>query len=40
MNEIKCPHCDKSFKLDDAGYADILKQVKNHEFEIELAFLS
>lgn len=36
MNEIKCPHCDKSFKLDDAGYADILKQVKNHEFEIEL----
>lgn len=36
MNEIKCPHCDKSFKLDDAGYADILKQVRNHEFEIEL----
>lgn len=36
MNEIKCPHCTKSFNLDDAGYADILKQVRNHEFEIEL----
>jgi hypothetical protein len=36
MNEIKCPHCTKTFNLDDAGYADILKQVKNHEFEIEL----
>jgi hypothetical protein len=36
MNEIKCPHCQKSFNLDDAGYADILKQVRNHEFEIEL----
>ena len=35
-NEIKCPHCSKSFNLDDAGYADILKQVRNHEFEIEL----
>lgn len=36
MNEIKCPHCQKTFNLDDAGYADILKQVRNHEFEIEL----
>jgi hypothetical protein len=36
MNEIKCPHCTKTFNLDDAGYADILNQVKNHEFEIEL----
>ena len=36
MNEIKCPHCTKTFNLDDAGYAEILKQVKNHEFEIEL----
>lgn len=36
MNEIKCPHCQKSFNLDDAGYADILKQVRNHEFDIEL----
>ena len=36
MNEILCPHCDKAFKIDEAGYADILKQVKNTEFEKEL----
>ncbi|NQY75412.1 MAG: DUF2130 domain-containing protein [Candidatus Margulisbacteria bacterium] len=36
MNEIICPHCNKAFKIDEAGYADILKQVRNHEFEKEL----
>ena len=36
MREIKCPHCSKSFNLDDAGYADILKQVRNGEFEEQL----
>lgn len=36
MNEIICPHCLKPFKLDEAGYADIVKQVRNHEFEAEL----
>ena len=36
MNEIICPHCNESFKLDDAGYADILKQVRDHQFEEEL----
>jgi hypothetical protein len=36
MHEIKCPHCGKEFKLDDAGYADILNQVKTDEFELEL----
>jgi len=36
MNEITCPHCTTPFKLDEAGYADILKQVRNHEFEDEL----
>jgi hypothetical protein len=36
MNEITCPHCTKSFKLDDAGYADILRQVRDHQFQIEL----
>ncbi len=35
-HEIKCPHCSKSFNLDEAGYADIQKQVRNHEFESEL----
>ncbi len=36
MNEIICPHCEKAFKIDEAGFADILKQVHNHEFEKEL----
>ncbi len=36
MNEILCPHCKKAFKIDEAGYADIIKQVKNHEFDKEL----
>lgn len=33
MNEIICPHCKKDFKIDEAGYADILKQVRDREFE-------
>jgi hypothetical protein len=36
MNEIVCPHCDKAFKIDEAGYADILKQIRNKEFDKEL----
>jgi hypothetical protein len=37
MNEIICPHCHKAFKVDEAGYADILKQVRDRQFEEELA---
>ena len=36
MNEIICPHCEKAFKVDEAGFADIVKQVRDHEFEDEL----
>jgi hypothetical protein len=36
MNEILCPHCAKTFKIDEAGYADILKQVRDSEFEQQL----
>jgi hypothetical protein len=36
MNEITCPHCGKAFKIDEAGYADILKQVRDREFETEI----
>ena len=36
MNEIICPHCHRAFKVDEAGYADILKQVRDHQFEEEL----
>jgi hypothetical protein len=36
MHDIICPHCGKAFKIDDAGYADILKQVRDSEFEQQL----
>ncbi len=36
MNEIKCPHCGKTFKIDEASFAAILKQVRDGEFEKEL----
>lgn len=36
MHEITCPHCAKAFKIDEAGYADILKQVRDNEFEKQL----
>ena len=36
MHEIICPHCKKAFKVDEAGYADILKQVRDSEFEEQL----
>lgn len=36
MNEIKCPKCDNVFKVDEAGYADIIKQVRDSEFAREL----
>lgn len=36
VNEIKCPHCGKTFKIDEASFAAILKQVRDSEFEKEL----
>ena len=36
MQEMKCPNCGKVFKVDDAGYAQILQQVRDKEFEKEL----
>ncbi len=36
MNEIICPNCKTAFKVDEAGFADILKQVRDREFEKEL----
>lgn len=32
MHEIICPHCNKAFKIDESGYADIIKQVRDTEF--------
>ncbi len=36
MNDIVCPHCKNTFKLDEAGFADILKQVRDQQFENDL----
>lgn len=36
MHEIICPHCAKAFKIDEAGYADILKQVRDGDFNKQL----
>jgi len=36
MNEIKCPHCSKSFEVDESSYAEIVSQVRGAEFEREL----
>ena len=37
MHEISCPHCNKAFQIDEAGYASILKQVRDETFESEIA---
>ena len=36
MNEIICPKCKKAFTVDESGFANILKQVRDHQFELEL----
>jgi len=36
MQDIICPSCKKAFKVDEAGFADILKQVRDHQFDKEL----
>ncbi len=36
MHEIICPRCNKAFKIDEAGYADILKQVRDGALEQQL----
>jgi len=37
MNEIKCPKCGEMFKVDESGLSEIVKQVRDKEFEKELA---
>lgn len=36
MHEIECPHCKKAFKIDEAGYAEIAKQVRDEEFSAQV----
>ena len=35
-NEIKCPHCGEAFTVDESGYAAILNQVRDQEFQREV----
>jgi len=37
MNEIRCPHCGKVFQVDESGYAQLVKQVRDAEFERDMA---
>lgn len=36
MQEIKCPQCGKVFKVDESGFSDIVKQVRDKEFDKEI----
>ena len=36
MQEIKCPKCGEIFQVDESGYAAIVKQVRDKEFEKEI----
>lgn len=36
MKELKCPKCNSVFTVDEADYANIVSQVKNHEFDDEV----
>ena len=36
MHDISCPNCGKAFKIDETGYADILKQVRDKDFEQQI----
>ena len=36
MKEIVCPNCKTPFKVDETGFAEILKQVRDGQFEEDL----
>ena len=35
-NTVKCPNCKEVFKVDDSVYTDIVKQVRDQQFQAEL----
>lgn len=37
MNEIRCPHCKTAFTVDESGYADLLRQVRDEAFDSQVA---
>ncbi|MBW3042043.1 DUF2130 domain-containing protein [Prochlorococcus marinus] len=37
MNEIKCPECGSSIRIDEDSYSNIIKQVRDQEFEEEIS---
>lgn len=39
MKEIICPSCKKAFEIDQAGFSDIVKQVRDDQFDKELKIL-
>ena len=39
MKEIICPSCKKTFEIDQAGFSDIVKQVRDDQFDKELKIL-
>jgi hypothetical protein len=36
MHDFICPHCHTAFKIDESGYTDIVKQVRDSQFEQQL----
>ena len=40
MQDITCPECNKTFKMDETGYSDILRQVRDREFEQQVQEVS
>lgn len=36
MHDVICPHCNEAFTIDGAGYAEIVKQVRDDEFRNQL----
>ena len=37
MAEIRCPHCGEIFQVDESEYAQIVRQVRDSEFDKEIA---
>ena len=40
MQDITCPECNKTFKLDETGYSEILRQVRDSDFKQQVQEVS